>query len=124
MFYAFPLPRTRRGRPGLVRLTSYLVLADVRHYALTLAALMTGFHEEVVRLGGDGLPFAEMDFDPAEAIVIGALAQKRNPGVSVDAFYRIVQAPVRPAEAELIFLSPRFAGPHLDGHPVPERAGR
>jgi hypothetical protein len=65
-----------RGPPGSVRFLGDVVLAHRPDYFFTVGPLVSGFHEVVVRFGGDRFPFSKPDFDRSDAVVVGALAQE------------------------------------------------
>jgi hypothetical protein len=80
---------------------------------LTLAALVPGFHEVVVRFRGDGSPFAEGDIDRPEAAVIGALAQEGHRLRASQAILNdVVEALIRVSETHLVLLPARRSGSH------------
>jgi hypothetical protein len=106
MFYASRGRATTRLSLGLA---GDVVPAYRPDYLLALAALVSGFHEEMVRLRGDALPFAQQDPDGAKTVVVCALAQEghwlRPEYVTLDG---VVDVLVRLPEPRLVVLSPRF----------------
>jgi hypothetical protein len=95
-----------RGPWASIGLARHLVLPYRPDNLLTLAALVSGFHEVVVRFGSDPFPFTEQDLNRPGTVVIGALAQERHrlrvPHVILN---EIVKSLICLPETHLVLLS-------------------